>query len=623
MSPLTSGATLASLTGLGSGYLLDRQQEVLEMVASAHGAHDILSSIARFSEAAMPGMLASVLVYDAATCSLRKGGYGALPPTFQEAIDGMTPGPVAGSCGTAAFRRQRVISADVATDPLWAPFASFAAQYGIVAAWSSPILDADGELLGVFGVYRGEVGEPTARDLKVVDHFTHLASLALQRRRIDIERERQAHLDPQTGLLNRGALQAFAATHGDVDDAACALAVFDLDHFKLHNDALGQMAGDRLIRGAGESLSASLPDALFFGRLASDQFVAVIAGNVTDGLREISTAVEELRMTPVRIDETHAVHITASAGLVTWRSGGHVVDLDQVLFDAVQAVASAKRLGRDRCVAFGPEDQARSDHRRRVTQELRHAITHGTSALECALQPIVCVQDGSVKAFEVLARLRDRSGVPISPADFIPIAEETGLIDPLGHRIFAEACALLAGPGLPAHVNLHVNLSIRQLIREGFVQSLVALTDEHGIGRGRLVLEVTESIWLDEDGPACAALLALRDYGFRLALDDFGAGYASLNLLQTLPFDHLKIDRALVWQTHTTKGRALCGAAVTMANALGILATAEGIETPEQMAVVRELGVDAGQGFLWARPMAVDAALQWFDEVGTSTAHSL
>jgi GAF domain-containing protein len=254
LAPVSSFAAPAThsplerLSKLPADQLLAGQQRVLEMVAAGRPLSETLTAIAEFSERSIPSMMASILIFDPESQSLGKGGYGrSLSPKFQEAIDGMKPGPEVGSCGTAAYRSQRVISRDVRVDPLWTPFVDFAAMHGIISAWSTPLKNAKGDLLGVFGMYYGDIREPSDDDLRLVDHFVHLAAIAVDRWRQDSERERRATHDVLTGLGNRLLLQQVAArmaTDPAYLSVTCALVMLDCDHFKLHNDLLGQRKAD-------------------------------------------------------------------------------------------------------------------------------------------------------------------------------------------------------------------------------------------------------------------------------------------------------------------------------------------------------------------------------------------
>ena len=609
---------IAGLTGLSPEHLLAGQQRVLELVARGAPLHETLNAIAQFSEEAIPTMLASVLVFEPDTGALRKGGYGRLPDSFQTAIDGMKPGPVSGSCGTAAYRSHRVISRDVQNDPLWEPFKAFAAQYGIASAWSTPLKDAKGNLLGVFGMYYGDCREPSADDLDLVDHFTHLASIAIERYRYDAERERRATHDTLTGLGNRLKLQSFAESITERPAEAAqtrSVVLFDLDHFTMHNDTLGQRVSDQLLARAADRLRGALDAPRLLVRFGGDQFVAVLEEPVHSAEAQVQRVLEAFKE-PVDLGDTQ-VTLSLSAGVVDWAAAA--VGLDEALSQAVEAVEVAKRLGRQRCVVFGDTERAKVAGQRHVARLLTEALDD--DRVEPHLQPIVRLETGAPIGFEVLARLTGAEASGISPSVFVPIAEESSLIDRLGYSVLRYAFRTLAeNPKEFGHLMLSVNVSIRQLLREGLARKAAAMAAEFGVPPDRILLEVTESHWLDVDSPAREALIDLKAAGFRLALDDFGSGKTTLSHLRTIPFDMVKIDRSFTTELMTgLRGRALCDAALTMATACGMQVLAEGVETPEQATSLLGMGYQFGQGYLWAKPMPLAAAREWLKAPKTAT----
>ena len=603
-------ARLAQLAHLPADQILDAQQQVLELVAAGAPLAETLGAISRFAEDTMPAMMASVLVFDSETQSLRKGGYGRkLRPDFQNAIDGMKPGPSSGSCGTAAFRSQRVICRDVQTDPLWTPFRPFAADHGIASAWSTPLLDRDGNLLGVFGMYYPDCREPSPEDLELVDHFAHLASIAVERHRNDMERERRGSRDHLTGLGNRKSLVEFAAQLAERPGARAevrSLALLDVDHFNLTNDLLGQQKSDGLLRQVAVRLAAALGGARLLVRFGGDQF-AVLLSEPLDAARPVVDAALRAFATPVQTEDTSA-SVSLSAGLVAWDPVG--TPMDEALSQAMEALDVAKRLGRDRCEVFGESERAKSMHRGEVARRLRESLDQ--DGIEPYLQPLVRISDERPVGFELLARLR-APHAGIGPAVFVPVAEQSNLILELGSRVLEFACRTLreheeALRGL----TFSVNMSAHELLRDGGVARAKAVTQAHGVRPDRIVLEVTESEMIDPGNRAHRALLGLKDAGFRLALDDFGTGYSSLGRLLSIPFDHVKIDRSLTTQlTRSDKGRRLCDAALTMAQACGTQVTAEGVETTEQAMELGRMGYHLGQGYLWAKPMPLFEALTW------------
>lgn len=604
---------LVKIRTLPADVLLVRQQTLLESIAQARPLPDILTSIARFSEEVTPSMLASILVFDPESSSLRKGGYGRLPDSFQDAVDGMVPGPCVGSCGTAAYLGERVISFDVRVDPLWEPFKDFAASHGIVSAWSTPLLSSNRDLLGVFGMYYGECREPTSDDLELVDHFAHLAAVAIEKYRREAELRHHATRDLLTGVANRQSLLALTEqlvnpyTDPGLKDNPLTLALMDIDHFRLHYSLLGRRNADTLLVLVANRIRESLGDDIFLARLGGDQFIALLPDS-EESLRHRLQAVASAVSAPICLDD-QVISLTLSVGMVSW-SPGHE-DFDLTLTQAIEALNDAKRLGRNQQVFFDEAKRQSALRKRQVTQELTLAL--GQDRVCPMIQPIIELESSRVAGFEVLARLAGDVASRISPAEFIPIAEESALIEALGAQVMRFANALLSRlDDWSSQLRLNVNVSTRQLLNQNLSGIFQAMTQDYGVNPSRIVIEVTESAWLDTDSPARANLLQLKAAGFGLALDDFGTGYASFSFLRSIPFDHVKIDKSFVDQLlQGSQGQAMCETILAMASALNLKVTAEGIELAEQARRLKEMGCSHGQGFYWAKPMPVESALAW------------
>lgn len=592
-------------SGTRSEVVFAVQQQVLDLLAAGAPLVDSLNAIARISEQAFPSMLASVLVYDPEHEVLRRGGSCSLPESFVEAVDGLRPGPQMGSCGTAAFCRARIVSEDIDTDPVWVSFREFAAGYRIVSAWSSPVLGPKGELLGVFGMYYQERRVPSPPELDLVDHLVHLAAIAIGRSRLDAALERRAATDDLTGLGNRARMQSVAEQLSEDpinDGVEHVVAIVDLDHFHLHNLTLGQRGADALLVEAGFRLNRSAHGAVLRARLGGDQFVVVLPEHGIGAQRTIEGVLSAIA-DPFALAGA-SVGLSASAGLAAWRPRER--PLDDALFEALEALGEAKRLGRARCVSFGDTARTQLAGERQVARLLARSLADG--GVEPHLQPIVRLTDGAIVGFEVLARLVDSS---VPPGVFLPVAEENGLIHELGQQVLAFASRVVAeqrerlGP-----VRLSVNVSIHQLLALDAAARLVAVVERHGVAPASIDLEVTESHWLDADTPARDALHQLREAGFGLVLDDFGTGYASLSHLQHLPFERIKVDRSFVDQLGTDRGRALCEVALAMAKACGLSVTAEGVADARAAESLRDLGYETGQGFLWSPALPLVEALR-------------
>ena len=583
--------------------LLQGQQAVLEMVASGKPLDQSLRAIAEFSESCLPEMLASILYFNPTDRCLRRGGYGRLPQTFQDAVDGLVPGPKSGSCGTCAFRGSRVISEDVFTDPLWEDFHDFCRVYGIRSAWSTPLMSpTDGSLLGVFGMYYPDSRLPSVADLELVDHFTHLATLATERHRRDEERRRQAWEDALTGLGNRHQLQARAGAILEQcrqEGSPLCLAFLDLDHFKLFNDSFGHHLGDKLLQLVSRKLQEELQPFELLARFGGDEFVVLIKASPAEAVERLDALARRLAAQPLEVEHAPA-RLTLSSGLVDcaivqW-------DLGRAIVQADSAARRAKETGRNRTVLVDGAQLDEVHARLKVAQQLEDASRYGL--INPHGQPIVDLRTGAPIGMEMLFRPSPGVLEGVSPQRCIQVAEETGLIDPIGLRMLRSACSLLRDPRVAnSQMVVNVNLSVHQLMREQLVDQATALLEAEGVPPNRICLEITESHWLDTDGPSRRVLTRLLDRGFLLALDDFGTGYASLVLLRAFPFHHVKVDRSFVQGLgESQEASALCRAMFEMGRACGLQVTAEGVETEEQRRMLIELGYIRGQGYLFSRP---------------------
>jgi diguanylate cyclase (GGDEF)-like protein len=594
--------------------MLTGQQRIFEMVARADPVQDTLSEIARFAESCIPGLRASILIWSERDGCLRRGGYGQLPDSFAEIVDGLVPGPAHGSCGTCAFRRERVITRDVELDPLWADFLGLCAQYEIRAAWSSPLLSPrDGSLLGVFGMYYPFVGEPSQADLEFVDGFTHLATLALQRHREDEATRYHAFHDPLTGLGNRHLMETVASAWigraSAPGGAGCAVFV-DLDSFKSYNDGLGHIEGDRLLRAIADALGASLRDGEHGIRVGGDEFVLLYNTDVV----ETRSRIEDLRKSLWQGVELDGSRLTVrfSAGIVD-----SLLDprTDSLLYFANEAVRRAKSLGGDQSIVIQDRDIELLVQRREVVRVLDDVVASGQ--ITPFLQPIVDLGSEAVVAFEMLLRITDERLAHVPIQECIQIAEDNGQIHEIGSRMLQAAGCLQRDWGEQlAGMKLNINVSVRQLDRPDFLGGVTELVDSGRLDPKGICLEVTESMMLSLDTHQGETLASLKQLGFTVSLDDFGTGYASLTLLRSELFDIVKVDRSFVRDVaeDPSADRTLCEVMATMCGARGIKVLAEGVETEQQAEALRGLGYHYAQGYHFARPMPAEEARAWLTE---------
>jgi diguanylate cyclase (GGDEF)-like protein/PAS domain S-box-containing protein len=420
----------------------------------------------------------------------------------------------------------------------------------------------------------------------------------------------QALHDPLTDLPNRVLLQdrlAHALARAARGNACVGALFIDLDHFKVINDSLGHDVGDELLIQVATRLTALLRASDTLGRLGGDEFM-VIAEPGSDPPQHVRLA-ERLGAALeapffVRGDE---LAISASIGIAC---GDADADPLELVRDADAAMYRAKSLGRARCELF--DGALRERVLRRLTTEKALRAALAGRHFELAFQPIVTLDGNAITAAEALLRLPGPDGADISIPEVISIAEETGLIVPIGAWVLTEACrrAVIWQRIAGRRISVSVNLSPRQLTHPDIVDHVKAALAETGLPAAALILEITESVLLGDAERPLEALRALRDLGIRLALDDFGTGYSSLAYLTRLPLDILKLDRAFIARLAPgSQETAVTAAIAQMAEAIGLTVIAEGIETSEQADAVRGIGIDLAQGYLYARPMT-PAALE-------------
>ena len=428
-----------------------------------------------------------------------------------------------------------------------------------------------------------------------------------ERARLQEQLSHQAFHDELTGLANRSLYRdrlehALAAR---VRDGRPVAALYlDLDGFKAVNDALGHGAGDAVLREVAARLGAAVRPGDTVARLGGDEF-AVLLERVGDAGEAEEVAARLLAcLAPPLVLEGRVVPLRASLGLAVTETGTETGE--ELLRDADLAMYRAKVRGTGEVLRYHPSMRDELLARVRTEEGLRRALAEGE--LRVHYQPTVDLTTGRMTGVEALVRWQLPTGELVPPLEFIPVAEDTGLVVPLGAWVLREACAQgarwLAGPGEPLSVS--VNVSARQL-DESLVGVVDAVLAETGLPARLLVLELTESVLVADDAGTSGVLHALRRLGVRLAIDDFGTGFSALAYLSRLPIDVIKVDRAFVAQLGATEGRAdLARTIIEMARALGMSTTAEGIETPEQLAALRALGCDVGQGYLFSRPVPAE-----------------
>lgn len=416
--------------------------------------------------------------------------------------------------------------------------------------------------------------------------------------------EAQAHHlafhDPLTGLPNRAKFNDFfdRALVEARKGRSCALILLDLDRFKHVNDNLGHLAGDALIQELGSRLSALLGENDMIARLGGDEFAILVDGvRILEEVDRICDAIRQAAKRPFDVLGNQA-HVGVSMGVILAPLSG--TERCELLRKADIALYAAKGEGRDCHRHFSQAMDASVRFRGEIEEDLREALAN-ESGLRMNYQPLVS-QEGRVIGVEALLRWEHPQRGFISPAQLIPIAEETGLIGPLGDWIIEQACrASLEWPDL----FVAINLSPIQFRKPHFAERVIGIVNACGADPARIEVEVTEGVLIDDDENVRCALRRLRAAGLRIALDDFGTGYSSLSYLRRFDVDKIKIDRSFIQHLgHAADSEAIITAVITLGHAMGLTVTAEGVETDEQLRFLREQGCNQLQGFYFSVPVS-------------------
>ena len=427
-----------------------------------------------------------------------------------------------------------------------------------------------------------------------------------RRKEAETELSYQAHHDSLTGLPNRTHFARRLAAALDRGDGL-AVAFVDIDDFKVINDSLGHGAGDRLLAVVAERLRRVLRPGDLLARFGGDEFTALLEGvkDSRHALRVAERLASALRA-PFELDGEQRF-VTASVGVTV--SGSDLSDAEELLRDADAAMYRAKELGKARCELFDQSMRSRAVERLELEAGLRSALER--DELRLHYQPAVELGSGRVVSVEALLRWEHPKHGLLAPLRFIPLAEQTGLILPIGEWVIREACRQLASWGT-SDLSVAVNVSPRQLASEGLVRTVSEALEDAGLEPERLCLEITESAVIADPDAALGQLRGLKEIGVRLAVDDFGIGYSSLaNLRDLLPVDILKIDKSFVDGLHaSSEDRTIVESVVGLARSLGLDAVAEGVETADQAEALALMECSHAQGYHYAKPQTPAAVSQ-------------
>jgi diguanylate cyclase (GGDEF)-like protein len=585
--------------------LLHLQNTILRMIAKGASLESTCSTLCGEVERILPDVICSVLTVDPAGLLHPLAGP-SLPNIYSQALDGVMIGPLAGSCGTAAYLKTDVTAVDIETDVRWAEFKHLALPHGLRACWSSPICDADGRVIATFAFYYRDVRGPTAFEREVVANCVHLTQIAIDLHERVLEHQRRAFTDTLTGHPNRAAYHAALSKLEGAAAGSWALFVIDLDNLKVVNDTFGHHAGDTLLQVASDRIAAAIrPDRMF--RIGGDEFAVII--QATDALLD-------LEATAVHILDALALPADCGGQIVIPRAtiGGAVYSQDDATVERVRqhadfALYHAKETGRGGFVRYWAGLGSNMTRRMGAIRDLSAALRE--DRVEAYYQPIFRLDTREIVGLEALCRMRIGDTI-VSAASFHEATADSQVATSLTARMMTLVAADLRkwlDQGLPfQHVG--INISSADLSGGAVEQVLIAAFEREGVPLDHVILEVTETVYMGRGDQAIQkAIRALRTSGIRVALDDFGTGFASLTHLLTVPVDVIKIDKMFVDHLEPDGvSLTIVEGLIRTAKKMNIRIVAEGIETEEQIRQLRAIGCVLGQGYVFSRAVDRDTA---------------
>lgn len=588
-----------------------RNTKILKMIAKGKPASEIYNEIALMYEERHPGLRCSLLELEGN--KLLHGGAPSLPNDYCKAVHGLENGPDVGSCGTSTFTGKRVLVENIATDPKWAELKDVALPFGMRSCWSEPIKNSSGNVLGAFGMYYDYPALPNEEESNDLTSAARLAGIVMEREQSQNRIRDLAYTDELTRLSSRRHFYfniERLVKKCARNNRKFGLLYIDLDDFKNVNDSLGHDAGDLLLKKVAQRLKKACREVDYIARLSGDEF-AIAVYDVVDEYSASHVAQRCLQLISKPVELTGRKFTPAcSIGIAHYPNDG--TDLQAILKAADTALYEAKELGKNRYSFYSKALTDRAEYRFKVEQYLREAIEK--HQLSLVYQPKIDINTGNIISAEALCRWSHPQLGQVPPVDFISMAEQIGMIKPLTEWVLKAACKqakIWKEAGFSA-LRMAVNISPSHFLDSDLVPLIKRIIHETGIKPSELELEVTEGV-VQTNQENLKNFEHLKELGVIVAIDDFGVGYSSFASLKHLNVDVLKIDKSFINDMLTDhKAKLLIASMIEMGHNLGHEVTAEGIEQKEQFHMLKALGCNSAQGFLFSKPVSANQMSKLF-----------
>jgi len=585
--------------------LLRIQNNILQQLAAGAEHEDVLNALCKAAETLIPNAVASVMIFDPSHSFLEVIAAPSIPQQAIDRLNGLVPSPQAGSCGTAVYSDKPQYVCNTEMDQRWRSLQSFVSDFNIRACWSNPIRINGKRPVGSFALSSFEERQPSEFYKRLLETCAYIAGIVIKRQQEESQLWKLAHYDPLTNLPNRSFFNdhlAYALLIAKRTQKQLALLFLDLDKFKDINDSQGHEAGDRVLKYVAEKIQSCLRKSDIFARLGGDEFVILIEN--IDDIQRIDNICSKISQS-FKPDFTfnHINYpLSVSIGISIYPDNG---DCAQVLLrNADVAMYEAKKQGPGHFYYYQDQLTQNVTDRLQLISDIRQGLK--LNEFIVYYQPQYCHKGADLIGAEALVRWQHPTKGLMSPAEFIPVAEQSGLINDLGIYVLTAACKQCNSwwqQGLQ-QFSLAINLSVNQL-RPGFAAQLHQIIAEIDFPVNRLEMEVTESLIMKYDD--LSELRAMEALGISISMDDFGTGHSSLAQLKHLPISKLKIDRSFVKDIPgDSNDMVIAKTIISMGHSLGLKIVAEGVETESQRDFLATEGCDILQGYLLSRPLPAD-----------------